>query len=50
MSNNTDGMIDRIIDGDIDEDTMMYLINALVFDAEWAEIYEKRDIRDIHLL
>ena len=46
VSNNTDGMIDRIIDGDIDEDTMMYLINALVFDAEWAEIYEKRDIRD----
>lgn len=39
----TDGMIDKILDT-IDSDTVMYLINALVFDAEWNEVYEKSDI------
>lgn len=32
---NTDGMIDRIMD-EIDPITMMFLINAIAFDAEWA--------------
>ncbi|TAH70847.1 MAG: serine protease, partial [Anaerolineaceae bacterium] len=40
---NTDGMIDKIID-QIDDDTIMYLINAIVFDAEWKVIYTKGDI------
>ena len=40
----TEGMIDRIID-EIDEDTVMYLINAIVFDAEWEKIYVKDNIR-----
>ncbi len=41
----TDGMIDKIID-DIGESTVMYLINALCFDAKWAKEYEKSDIHD----
>jgi len=41
----TDGMIDKIIE-DIDDDTIMYLINALMFDAKWAKKYEKDDVID----
>ncbi len=41
----TDGMIDNIIDR-IDADTVMYLINALAFDAKWLNKYEKKDIKD----
>lgn len=41
----TDGMIDSMID-EIPENGLMYLINALVFDAKWEEKYEKNDIRD----
>jgi serpin B len=40
---NTDGMIDKIID-EIADDTVMYLINAIVFDAEWKVVYNKGDI------
>lgn len=42
---NTDSMIPKIIDK-IDGDTVMYLINALAFDSEWAEIYEKDQVYD----
>ncbi|MBQ2785054.1 MAG: serpin family protein [Oscillospiraceae bacterium] len=35
----TDGMIDKIID-QISSDTMLYLINALVFDAKWERPYK----------
>lgn len=41
----TDGMIDGIID-EIPESTVMYLINALAFEAQWREIYEESQIRD----
>lgn len=41
---NTDGMIDKILDK-IDDDTVMYLINAMAFDAEWERVYNKEDIR-----
>ena len=40
----TDGMIDSILDEPIPADTVMYVINALVFDAKWAVEYEKNDI------
>ncbi len=43
VKNNTDGMIDSILD-QIDEDAVMYLINALVFDAEWQHVYDKSDV------
>ncbi len=41
----TDGMIDSILDEPIPADTVMYLINALVFDAKWEEEYEREDVR-----
>ena len=34
----TDGMIQKIIEN-IDPDVMLYLINAMAFDAEWEKIY-----------
>ena len=43
VDKNTDSLIKEIIDG-ISEDTMMYLINALVFDAEWENIYSEYEI------
>ncbi len=41
----TDGMIPEIIDR-IPDNIIMYLINALAFDAEWQEIYYERQVRD----
>lgn len=40
---NTDNMIDGILDGIVD-DTVMFLINAVAFDAQWDEVYMKEDI------
>ncbi|HPZ89735.1 MAG TPA: serpin family protein [Bacillota bacterium] len=40
---NTDGLIDKILD-EIRDDAVMYLLNAMVFDAEWKEIYSKNSI------
>ncbi len=40
----TDGMIETMLDEPIPADAVMYLINALVFDAKWEEEYEKKDI------
>ncbi|MBQ3016397.1 MAG: serpin family protein [Clostridia bacterium] len=45
VKHNTDGMIPKIIDN-IGEYTLMYLINALAFEAEWTEIYEDSQVRD----
>lgn len=42
----TDGMIDKIVD-EIDPDTMMYLINAVTFDAQWTEQYEEYQIGEM---
>lgn len=41
----TDGMIPEILD-QIPPEAVMYLINALAFEAEWEEIYEKNQVRD----
>ena len=43
VKGHTDGMIDSILD-QIDDDAVMYLINALVFDAEWQHVYDKSDV------
>ena len=43
VKDHTDGMIDSILD-QIDDDAVMYLINALVFDAEWQHVYDKSDV------
>lgn len=45
VSDNTDGMIDEMLD-DISDDAMLYLINALAFDAEWQEIYSEDKIHE----
>lgn len=45
VSENTDKMIPEILD-QIPEDAVMYLINALAFDAEWQEIYKEYQIRE----
>lgn len=42
---NTDEMIPKIL-SDIPEEAVMYLVNALAFEAEWMEIYEKHQVRD----
>ncbi len=41
----TFGMIDKIID-EINPDAVMYLINAIAFDAEWRNIYQENQIND----
>jgi len=40
----TDGMIPEILD-EIPEYAIMYLVNALAFDAKWVEPYEKHQVR-----
>lgn len=45
VEDKTDGMIKNILD-DISEDAIMYLINALSFDAEWQNIYKSNQIRN----
>lgn len=42
---NTDGMIDSIL-SEISDSAVMYLINALAFDAEWQEIYNEHQINE----
>lgn len=41
----TDDMIPEILDK-IPKEAVMYLVNALAFEAEWADIYEKDQVRD----
>lgn len=43
VSNRTDGMITQLLDK-IPTDAVMYLINALAFDAEWAVKYDENDV------
>lgn len=45
VNENTDGMIPNILD-EIPSDAILYLINALAFDAEWKTIYKENEIRD----
>jgi serine protease inhibitor len=45
VSEKTDGLIDSILEK-IPDEAVMYLINAMVFDAEWQDVYSKEEIRD----
>ena len=45
VSKNTDGMIKEIVK-ELNPDTVMVLINTIVFDAKWAEPYEKNQVSD----
>ena len=48
VSDKTDGMIDKILD-EIGKDAIMYLINALLFDAEWKDQFENSFENDFTL-
>lgn len=41
----TDGMIEQLLEEAPPADAVVYLINALSFDAEWEKIYEETQIR-----
>lgn len=45
VNDRTDGMIPDILDK-IPPEAVMYLINALAFEADWAMPYTKNDVRD----
>ena len=45
VKKNTDGMIPEIIDR-ISPDTVMYLVNALAFDAKWESPFKSYDVWD----
>ena len=45
VSNQTDGMIDKLLEQAPSERTMLYLVNAVCFDAKWKKPYEKDDIQ-----
>lgn len=45
VEDNTDGMIRDILD-EIPSGVVMYLINALAFDAEWQRLYPEHQIRE----
>ena len=45
VKEHTDGMIPEIID-EIPDEAIMYLVNALAFDAKWADEYEEHQIRE----
>lgn len=44
VKENTRGMIPEIVDK-IPESAVMYLVNALAFEAEWRDIYEEDQVR-----
>ena len=45
VKEHTDGMIPEIID-EIPEEAIMYLVNALAFDAKWDDEYDEFQIRE----
>jgi len=45
VADNTDDMIKEILDR-IPEEAVMYLVNALAFDAEWQKIYPEYAVRE----
>ena len=45
VKHKTDSMIPEIVD-EIPTDAVMYLVNALAFEAQWRKVYEKDQVRD----
>lgn len=45
VEEHTDGMIPSVLD-EIPETAVMYLVNALAFDARWEEIYREDQVRN----
>lgn len=46
VKKNTDGMIPSIIDESLPDYTLMCLMNALAFEAEWANVYEEYAVHE----
>lgn len=44
IKDKTDGMIPEILD-EIPDDAVMYLVNALAFEAEWADVYDTNQVQ-----
>lgn len=49
VSNETEGMISQVLD-EIPPDAVMYLINAVAFEAEWERTYDKSQIIEAEFL
>ena len=45
VKQHTDGQIEKML-SEIPKNTQLILLNALSFDAEWADIYEETQVRD----
>lgn len=45
VNEKTDGMIDKVIDS-LDNRAVMCLVNALLFDAKWEELYNKHQVQE----
>ena len=45
VKDNTDGMIDKILE-EINGNALMYLVNALTFEAQWSVPYEKNQVHE----
>lgn len=45
VKTNTDGMIENMLE-DISANAVMYIVNALAFDAKWSSVYEKDQVHD----
>lgn len=45
VKNKTNDMIPKVLD-EIPANAIMYLVNALAFEAEWADVYEENQVRD----
>jgi serpin B len=43
VRDNTDGLIDSIVDGSIPREVVMYLINAIYFQADWQYQFDPED-------
>ena len=48
VSQKTEKMIPKILDK-IEDNSVMYLINAVAFDAKWQSPYEKEDVEAGHI-
>ena len=46
VNKNTDGMIESLLEEAPSDSAVMYLINALSFDAEWEKIYTESEVFD----
>ena len=45
VKQSTSGKIDKILDGPIDDDVVMYLINAIYFNGSWTTRFDKNQTR-----